>query len=260
MDAVWIAIAVIVGLVLGSFANVLIHRVPRGISVVSPPSACPSCGATIRAWHNVPVLGWLWLRGRCAGCGAHISARYPVVEAVTALGFVAVVDATGPDWSAPALLGLFYFAIVLSAIDLEWRRLPNLLTGAFAVVTVLSVLAAGIADGAWSDGVRALWGAVILGVLYLGAFVAYPKGMGLGDVKLAPSIGAVLGFLGWSQLAVGGFAAFLWGGLFGLAAMVRARRGRGVAIPFGPWMFAGAITGVVVGAPVVAWYLELVGL
>lgn len=260
MHVMWITIAAIVGLVLGSFGNVLIYRVPRGMSISSPPSTCPSCAAPIARRHNVPVLSWLWLRGRCARCNSRISARYPAVELATGAAFVAVIALTGPDWSAPALLGLVYFGIVLSAIDLEVRRLPDALTAAFAIVTAATLTIAGFATGEWSDPLRGLWGALILGGLYAAAFVAYPRGMGFGDVKLAPSIGAVLGFLGWAELAVGGFAAFLWGGIFGVMAMLRARRGKGVAIPFGPWMFVGAVTGVLVGAPLARWYIDLVGL
>lgn len=260
MTEAWVALAAVCGLLLGSFANVLIYRVPRSLSIVSPPSACPECATPIRRRHNVPVVGWLWLRGRCASCGARIGARYPVVELATGIAFAVVVGMTGPDWSTPVLLGLVYFGIVLSAIDLELRRLPNALTLAFAVVTVIAVIAASLGMGDWSDALRALWGALILGAFYGGAFLAYPKGMGFGDVKLAPSIGAVLGFLGWAELAVGGFAAFLWGGVFGIVAMVRSRQGKGVAIPFGPWMFAGAVTGVLVGPILAHWYLDLVGL
>lgn len=255
-----VAIASIAGVMLGSFANVLIHRVPRAQSIVSPPSACPRCGRRIRARHNLPVVGWLWLRGRCADCGAPISPRYPLVEFGTAVAFGAITWITGPSVETLPLLGMVYFGIVLSAIDIEHRRLPDALTLAFAISTAASVVGGAWVTGDWDDVLRACWGALILGCLYLGAFVAYPKGMGFGDVKLAPTIGAVLGFFGWGELAVGGFAAFLIGGSVGVLAMVRARRGRGVAIPFGPSMFAGAIIGVACGEAVATWYFDLIGL
>lgn len=260
MAALWIAGAGVLGLLLGSFANVLVYRIPRGDSIVSPPSSCPGCASRIRARHNVPVLGWLWLRGRCADCSAPISPRYPLVELWMGLSFAGVTAASGATVVTPLLLALVFFGTVLSLIDLDVRRLPNPLTAAFAITVAVGVLSAAALTGDWNAALRALWGALILGALYLAAFVVFPKGMGFGDVKLAPTLGALLGFLGWAQLAVGGFAAFLWGGLFGLAAMAQARRGKGVAIPFGPWMFVGAATGVLVGVPVADWYLGFVGL
>lgn len=260
MTALGGALAFVFGLALGSFANVIVYRVPRGLSIVSPPSACPRCNVEIKPWHNVPVLGWLWLRGRCASCGEPISARYPLIELGTGVAFAAVWVATGPSASTGVLLGLVYFGIVLSAIDIELRRLPNPITLAFAVVTVIAIVGAAAATGDWDGALRALWGALILGAFYFVAFLVYPKGMGFGDVKLAPVIGAVLGSLGWAELSVGAFAAFLWGGVFGLVQMARQRHGRGVAIPFGPWMFAGAVTGAAVGPPVADWYLRLAGL
>ncbi|WP_062202223.1 prepilin peptidase [Demequina salsinemoris] len=255
-----VLLALMLGLALGSFANVLIYRVPAGLSIVSPPSACPACGARIKARHNVPVAGWLVLRGRCASCGDAISPRYPIVEALVGALFVLVVIVAGPSVEALLLCGLVYFGVVLSAIDLETRRLPDPLTGAFAIYVAGVIVLGAATSGEWGDVLRALGGAGILGVLYLGAFLAYPKGMGFGDVKLAPSLGALLGWFGWPALVVGGFAAFLWGAIVGVGAMVAARRGRGVAIPFGPWMFVGAVTGVVAGAPVAAWYLDIIGI
>ncbi|WP_156155951.1 prepilin peptidase [Demequina phytophila] len=255
MTGILTAIAVLFGLLLGSFANVLIHRVPLGLSIVSPPSACPRCGTRIKARHNVPVVGWLWLRGRCAACGAPISGRYPLVELGTGVAFGLVTWFSGPGATTFALLALVYFGIVLSAIDLETRRLPNPLTAAFAITASLAILVPAAFTGDWSPALRAVTGAVALGLLYGIAFVVYPKGMGFGDVKLAPTIGAVLAFLGWPQLVVGAFAAFVWGAAVGLVVMARSGRGRGVAIPFGPWMCVGAVTGVLVGPAIAEWYL-----
>ncbi|WP_082104562.1 prepilin peptidase [Demequina soli] len=258
MTTIFIVGAVLAGLALGSFANVLIYRVPQGLSIVRPPSACPRCGHEIRARHNVPVLGWIWLKGRCADCSAPISPRYPLVEFAMGATFGIVTWLTGPGANTVVLLTLVFYGLVLAAIDLETRRLPNPLTAAFAITLAVVVLATAVATGDWSDALRSVIGAVALGLLYGIAFVAYPKGMGFGDVKLAPSLGAVLGFLGWPQLIVGAFAAFIWGAVAGVIAMRRARKSRGVAIPFGPWMVVGALTGVVVGVPVATWYLDVV--
>ncbi len=156
-------------------------------------------------------------------------------------------------------LALVYFGIVLSAIDLEHHRLPNALTSAYAIVTAVTVLTAGVVTGSWDSSLRALVGAVALGLIYGLAFVIYPRGMGLGDVKLAPTIGAALGFLGWPVLIVGAFAAFLWGAIAGVVAMSRQRQRKGVGIPFGPWMFVGALTGILMGDVIADWYLGLMG-
>ncbi|MDN4482050.1 prepilin peptidase [Demequina sp. SYSU T0a273] len=249
-----------VGLLLGSFANVLIHRIPRGESIVRPASRCPACGRPVRPGENIPVLSWLWLRGRCAGCQAPISGRYPLVELTVGIGFFVVVWAMGATWQALAVVALVYFGVVLSAIDLEHHRLPDRLTGAFAIVAGLCVLGVGVSAGSWEAPLRALVGAAALGLLYGVTFVVYPRGMGFGDVKLAPSIGAVLGVLGWAPLVVGAFAAFLWGAIAGVVTMVRSGRRKGVGIPFGPWMFVGALTGVLAGDAIADWYLGLMGL
>lgn len=260
MTYIPVVLALVLGLSLGSFANVLIYRVPLGLSVVSPPSACPKCDAQIKAWHNVPVLGWLWLRGRCASCGAPISPRYILVEVLVGVLFALTVWAQGLTAGSALLLGLAFFGVVLGAIDLETRRLPDPLTAAFAIYTTVVILAAGSLSGDWSGAMRALIGSAALGALYFLAFFLYPKGMGFGDVKLAPTLGALLAWFGWDIFTVGAFAAFLWGAVFGIGAMVAARRSRGVSIPFGPWMFIGAVTGVVAGGAVASWYLAVIGI
>jgi leader peptidase (prepilin peptidase) / N-methyltransferase len=248
------------GALFGSFGNVLIYRVPRGESIVSPPSACPACGAPIRRRHNVPIFGWLWLRGRCADCSAPISMRYPLIELLTGAAFAVVVAAYGVDGATPLLWGAVFFGIVLSAIDLHERRLPTSLITAFAVYLAIVMVAISVGTGDWAMWPRVLIGAAALGLLYFAAFLAYPRGMGFGDVRLAPVLGAFLGWFGWQQLVVGTFAGFVWGALVGLAAMVATRRTRGVKIPFGPWMFVGALTGVIIGRAVANWYLGFTGL
>lgn len=260
MDVIIALGAILLGLGLGSFANVVIHRVPAGESVVTPPSACPACGSAVKARHNIPVFGWLWLRGKCADCSAIISARYPIVEALMGVGFLLVALAVGPSWELPLYLAFVFFTVVLSAIDFETQRLPDKVVAAFAIITFVCLLAATAASGEWGSLVRAVVSAVALGAFYLGAFLVYPRGMGFGDVKMAPVLGAVLGFAGWAALTVGTFAAFLWGALVGVIVMAERRRSRGVRIPFGPWMFAGAWTGITAGSGVASWYLNVAGL
>lgn len=250
----------VLGVALGSFANVAIYRVPRGESVVSPPSACPHCGARVRPQHNVPVLSWLWLRGRCADCRGPISVRYPLVELSMGILFATVGVAVGVSWALPLLLVLAFFTVVLSMVDLETRRLPDRLLLPFAGFVAIGVTLIAIEEGEWNSLLRVVVGAAGVGAFYFIAFLVYPRGMGFGDVKMAPILGAALGSIGWSALVVGWFAAFFWGSLAGIATMLALRKRRGVAIPFGPWMFLGAWTGIVAGAPIAAWYLDVTGI
>ncbi|GAA4417759.1 prepilin peptidase [Actinokineospora soli] len=260
MVAVLLVFAGLLGLAVGSFLTVVAHRVPRGESVVRPSSRCPECGEPVRARHNVPVLGWLVLRGRCAGCGAPISARYPLVEAGTGVLFVVLAWRLHALGLLPALPAYLYFgavAVALSLIDLEFRRLPNAIVVPSAVVlAVLLAVAAGVGGDWWALG-RAGIGAAALFGFYAALAVLYPAGMGWGDVKTAGLIGGVLGFLSWSALIVGGFAGFVVGALVGVAVLAAGRGGRKTAIPFGPSMLAGALIGILAGDELGGLYTDL---
>ena len=262
------------GLLIGSFLNVVIFRVPAGRSIVSPPSACGGCGARIRPIDNVPVLSWLWLGGRCRDCKSPISARYPFVELLTGVVFAAIVLRFAPwealDGSLPQMVGalaetvaflvLAAVGVALAWIDLDTQRLPDaIVLPAYPVVGALLVVAAAT-TGEWGSLLRAAAGGAILFAAYFAMAFAYPQGMGLGDVKLAGVLGMVLGWLGWGELAVGAFGAFLLGGLFAVALVVARRAGRGSGIPFGPWMLGGAALAVLAGEPIWHSYLRLVGL
>ncbi|HET8617292.1 MAG TPA: prepilin peptidase [Actinomycetales bacterium] len=255
--AIWVCI---VGLLIGSFLNVVIWRVPRGESVVSPPSHCPGCDTAIAPRDNVPLLSWLLLRGRCRDCGTRISIRYPLVELGTGLLFAAMVWRFGADWQLPAFLYLAAIAVALGLIDIDVHRLPNaIVLPSFAVVAVLLLLPAAV-DGSWDDYLRALLGGVILFVFYFILAFIYPAGMGFGDVKLAGVLGGLLGWLGWGALAVGAFLGFALGGILGVALMVAGRAGRKSKIPFGPFMLLGALIAVFAADPLVDLYLGRVGL
>ncbi|GEK80997.1 prepilin peptidase [Agrococcus baldri] len=262
------------GLLIGSFLNVVIFRVPAGRSIVNPPSACGGCGNRIRPYDNVPVLSWLLLRGKCRDCSTSISARYPFVELLTGVAFVAVVLRFAP-WEAfeistlagigalaetLAFLVLAGIGIALAWIDLDTQRLPDaIVLPSYPVLAVL-LGTAGLATGEYGDMLRAALGAAILWGGYLLMAFAYPRGMGLGDVKLAGVIGMALGWLGWPELAVGAFAAFLLGGAFAIILVLARRAGRGSGIPFGPWMLAGTAVAIFAGDPIWHGYLRLVGL
>ncbi|MGN8245521.1 prepilin peptidase [Cellulomonas soli] len=248
------------GLAVGSFLNVVVWRVPQGMSVVRPPSACPRCQHPIRGRDNVPVLSWLLLRGRCRDCQAPISIRYPLVEAATGILFVATGLFAGPTWVLPALLYLVSISVALALIDIETRRLPDVIVlpsyvVALALLTLASWNPGGEAD--WGALLRALIGCAAMYTLYFVLVWVYPAGMGFGDVKLAGVLGLYLGWFGWSALAFGWFAAYLLGGLFSIGLLVAGRAGRKSAIPFGPWMLLGALVGIAAGEAVGQWYLGL---
>lgn len=262
------------GLAVGSFLNVVVHRVPAGLSVVAPASACPRCGHEIRRRDNVPVISWLVLRGRCRDCATPISARYPIVELATALLFVLVVLRFGPSLAAArdgmaaavatielvAMLYLMAISVALTLIDLDVHRLPNaLVLPAYPVIAVLLVVAAAL-GGDWGALLRGGVGLLVLGGAYLVIAIVVPGGMGLGDVKLAGVLGLVLAYLGWGPLAVGAFGAFVLGGTFAIGLMVAGLAKRGSGIPFGPWMLGGAWLGVFFGQPLLDAYLRIIGL
>ncbi len=258
----------LIGALIGSFLNVVIYRVPARRSIVSPRSACGSCGAPIR-WHdNVPILSWVLLRGRCRDCAAGISMRYPLIELGTALFFALVVWwAVGPGmanpWTAVTSIAFLYLSaisVVLTMIDLDTHTLPNrIVLPAYPVGAILLGVASLL--GAGSDRLlTAAAGAAALFGLYFLLAIAYPGGMGFGDVKLAGVIGLYLGWLGWAELAVGAFAAFLLGGVFSVVLLLARRANRRTAIPFGPWMIMGTWVGILAGDAIAAAYLLLFGL
>lgn len=248
------------GLAVGSFLNVVIWRVPRGESVVRPRSACPACGTGIRPRDNVPVASWLLLRGRARCCGAAISPRYLIVEATTAVAFMAVTWWLGWSWALPAWLYLAAISIALTAIDLDVRRLPDAIVKPSYAVLAALLAGAAVAQGDPRAIAGAAIGAAALGSLYLLIVLISPRGMGWGDVKLSGVLGMALGFLGWQMLAVGAFAGFLIGGVVGAALLVGGRIARRTRIPYGPWMIVGTWVGAVWGAPVASWYLGVAGL
>lgn len=256
-------LAGVVGLAVGSFLNVVVWRVPRGESVVRPASACPGCSTPIAARDNVPLVSWLLLRGRCRTCACAISARYPLVEASTAVLFsvtAAWAASEGQLALLPALLYLVAIGVALALIDLDVRRLPDAIVLPSYVVVAVLLGGAALVQQDPAAAVRALVGGVLLWLLYFVLCVARPGGMGFGDVKLAGILGAYLGYAGWSALVVGAFAAFLLGGAAGAALVVSRRAGRRSSLPFGPFMLAGAALGLVAGASLAQWYLQVSGL
>jgi leader peptidase (prepilin peptidase)/N-methyltransferase len=248
----------IVGLVIGSFLNVVIWRVPRGESVVSPPSHCPGCGHEIRPLDNVPVLSWLLLRGRCRDCGTGISVRYPLVEAGTAVVFGVLTLAIGLEPELPAFLYLGAVGVALAMIDIDVKRLPDaIVLPSYPVAAALLTVAAAV-DGRWEDLLRAGLGMVALYAFYFLLALVYPAGMGFGDVKLAGVLGLYLGWLGWAEVVTGAFLGFLFGGVVGGGLVLVRRAGRKSKIPFGPFMLAGALVAILWGGALADLYLDTV--
>jgi leader peptidase (prepilin peptidase) / N-methyltransferase len=248
------AISGVYGLVIGSFLNVVIWRVPRHDSIVKPPSHCPVCDAKIANRDNIPVVSWLLLRGRCRSCDAAISVRYPFVELLTGVLFAAVGARFAHSWALPAYLVLAGALIALSAIDLEHYLLPNrILYPADGAVVVL-LAAASAAEHDWGAFARATIAGAIAFAIFLTIHLVSPRGMGFGDVRLSFLLGFSLGWLGWGEVAGGLFSGFLYGAVVGVALIAFKVKGRKQQIPFGPYLAAGAMTFVLFGEPIVDWY------
>jgi leader peptidase (prepilin peptidase)/N-methyltransferase len=246
----------IVGLAIGSFLNVVIWRVPRGESVVSPPSHCPGCDQPIRNRDNIPVISWLLLRGRCRDCHEPIAVRYPLVELGTAAVFVALALRFGAAPELPAFLYLGAVGVALAMIDIDCKRLPDVLVLPSYLVAGVLLGAAALIGDQWPDLLRAGIGMAALYSFYFVLAWIYPAGMGFGDVKLAGVLGIYLGWLGWGELVVGAFLGFLFGGVLGLLLMVVGRAGRKSKLPFGPYMLAGAFAAILWGGALADLYLD----
>lgn len=259
-----IAVAGLFGLLIGSFLNVVIWRVPRDESVVRPGSACPGCGAPIRPRHNLPVLSWLLLRGRARCCGMPIRARYPMVELATGGAFAAVAAwaLVGPlsGWALPAFWYFAAISIALAVIDLDVHRLPDkIVLPSYPVVAALLLLPV-VLDRDGSALIRVAVGGVALWLFYFLLVVIYPAGMGGGDVKLAGLLGMYLGWLGYRELVVGAAAGFALGGVLSVLLLATGVVTRKTLVPYGPFMLVGAWLAVAVADPVSDWYLRAAGL
>ncbi|MDT4926991.1 MAG: leader peptidase (prepilin peptidase) / N-methyltransferase [Pseudonocardiales bacterium] len=246
------------GLAVGSFLNVVIYRVPRHESIVFPASHCPECSEPIKARHNVPVLSWVALRGRCHACKGRISRRYPLVEAGTAVLFAAVTLRFGVSLQLVAYLYLVAIGVVLAMIDFEVRRLPDSITLPSYVVSVLLLMPAGAVDGDWMGAGRALAGMVALLALFFALAIAYPNGLGTGDVKLAGLVGLYLGWLSWNAVFLAAIGSILIAGAAGSAAVATKHATRNLAVPLGPCLIGAAGLALFVAAPVASWYGSLI--
>ena len=241
-----IAFAAVLGAIIGSFLNVVVWRLPRGESLATPPSQCPSCGERIAPYDNLPVVSWLLLRGRCRRCGARISPRYPLIELLTAAAFAGVVAVRGFDEGLVLELPFVAGLIALAGIDYDHKLLPNMIVYPMAAYGLLATLLVDRDDLA--ENLIAGAGAFLF--LFL-AVLAYPRGMGMGDVKLGGAMGLYLGLSILPAL----LAAFLSGTVVGLVIIAREGAGaRKKAVPFGVFLALGGIVGVLAGPELIELY------
>jgi leader peptidase (prepilin peptidase) / N-methyltransferase len=241
--------AAVIGAIFGSFFNVVAYRLPRGESLSRPRSRCPGCQTPIKPYDNVPILSWLALRGKCRACGARISARYPLVEAGTAALCALVVVAKGIDEQALPGLALVLLLVPVTLIDLDHRIIPNrlMLVGAVVAPALVTLVSP-------DDLLEHVIAAVAAGAFFLIAVLAYPRGMGMGDVKLAAVLGLFLG----RAVAPALFVALVSGTLVGALVMARkgVQEGRKTAVPFGPFLALGGVVALFAGDALVDWYVN----
>jgi leader peptidase (prepilin peptidase) / N-methyltransferase len=247
MEAV--TFAGVLGAFVGSFLNVVSYRLPRHESLISPASHCPKCGAPVKPYDNVPILSWLLLRGHCRSCAAPISPRYPLVEGLTAALCAGAVLAHASASGIALSVALILLVVPAALIDLEHRIIPNTLTALGAVLAV----AIGLALDPAGEPERLIAGVAAGGFLLLAA-LAYPGGMGMGDVKLAAVMGLFLG----RAVAPAILVALLAGVLVGVVIIAEkgASQGRKTAVPFGPFLALGALVGVFAGQPLIDLYVN----
>ena len=247
MLALLVGYCALFGLIVGSFLNVVIYRVPRKESIVSPRSACPTCDVPIAPRDNVPILSWLYLRGRCRNCHSPISMRYPLVEAATAGLFAGVAARIGFSWTLPAYLVLAAGLLALACTDMEHLLLPKrIVYPVLGLFGALLVVAAAI-TGDWHNlFVAAISGAVWFVIFFAMNFIS-PRALGFGDVRLAPVLGLALGWLGVRYVLLGFFAANLIGAIIGIALIASKRMSRQQQIPYGVFLAVGTLLAIFAG-------------
>lgn len=244
-----------VGLCIGSFLNVCIHRLPKGGSIVHPPSSCPACGARIRWYDNIPIISYVLLGGRCRGCKKPISVRYPLVELLT--GLCAMVIWLNYGTSIPALIYFVFIValIVITFIDLDHRIIPDLIS--LPGIPIGFIASFGLPAVTWAESLIgiAVGGGSLLAIAVGYQLLTGKDGMGGGDIKLLAMIGA---FIGWQGVLFTIMASSFTGTVVGILAMLRAGKGMKMALPFGPFLATGAILYLFYGSRIISWYLNLI--
>ena len=251
-----LALAFLLGSIVGSFLNVCIYRMPRGLSIVSPSSRCPSCGTPIRPYDNVPIMSFLLLGGRCRYCKSKISARYPFVEALNGIMYVLAVGRFGLGFHTPVILAYCSALVVVTFIDLDFQILPDVITLPGIAIGLIagSLILPDPFDRGFVLGFKdAAIGLASGGILFFVIAVLSKGGMGGGDIKMMAMIGA---FSGWKSVLLTTFAGSLLGSVVGISLMVFKGKGRKTKIPFGPFLAIGAIISLFYGQEIAAFYLN----
>jgi leader peptidase (prepilin peptidase)/N-methyltransferase len=249
------ASAAILGLIFGSFINVAAYRVPADLSVVHPPSACPTCNHPIRHRDNIPVISWFLLKGRCRDCETPISVRYPIVEVATGALFVAAVFIVGLEPVLPAYLWFVGVSLTLVLTDLDVKRIPNRILYPGVVVGMVALFVGAVIDGELVAFGRAVGGGAVYFGLFLVLALIARGGFGFGDVKLAFLLGLFLTYQSWGVLGAGIALGIAIGGAIAIILLVSGKAGRKAKIPFGPAMVFGAYLALAVGQELSDWYL-----
>ncbi|MEL6853891.1 MAG: prepilin peptidase [Cyanobacteria bacterium J06607_13] len=259
-----VLIVFIFGAAVGSFLNVVVYRLPAGISLLYPPSRCPKCEQRLKPYDNVPVLGWLWLKGRCRNCKRPIAARYPMVEFVTGCLFVAVFGLSGVTWQTPGYWLFVCWLLALALIDLDTMTLPNSLTASGLLLGLgfqgwMGYLAmptpAGALRGVMTAVIASILGLWLFDLVGIAGSRAFGKAaMGGGDAKLAAMMAA---WLGWSGLLLATFLAAAVGALIGSSALALGVLSPKQHIPFGPYLAIGALFTLFYGDQLIGAYLAI---
>lgn len=255
MGPLWInGYVLFIGMCVGSFLNVCIYRLPEGASIVRPPSACPKCGASIRWYDNIPVLSYLWLRGRCRGCSTPISIRYPIIELLT--GLFAWITFLQYGLTPASLIYFIFIAalLVITFIDIDHRIIPDIISlPGIPIGFAASFL---LPDLDWLSSLIGIvaGGGILLSIAWVYQLITGKDGMGGGDIKLLAMIGA---FLGWKGVLFTIMASSFIGTLVGVTLMLRAGKGMKMAVPFGPFLAIGAIMYLFWGPQIIYWYFHV---
>ena len=257
--------SLVIGCIFGSFLNVVIWRVPNHISLVNPKrSFCPNCEAPIAWYDNIPIISWLVLGAKCRHCKEPIAVRYPIVEALGGLSFLAVtlgaIFGAYSPWILPELYVFAAVSIVIAYIDFDHHLILNVVLLPTLIATLALLALASLGTNEWNRLGRAVICAIVLGAFYLLLSIIWKGGMGDGDIKLAFILGLITGWLGWSQFIIGAFAAFFIGGFLSLVLIIGKKVDMHGGIPFGPSMLLGIWLGIFVGAPIATLYLQVTGL
>lgn len=266
MISFFVVVSLFFGLILGSFLNALAYRLPRKESLMTR-SHCTSCFKQIHAWENIPVISWLFLRGRCSGCKEPISLRYPLVELGTGLAF-AFLSWRALDMSCGCsflftlliFLSFAFVGIFITLIDLDSRRIPSEAVFSGLIVVLLGVLGYQIASGDSSRSVSGLASMAIYFIVYFLLWLFRPGAIGYGDVRLAGLTGLVLGWVSVETAILGFFLPWFLAMIWLIPSIVKKEKNSKTAIPFGPWMILGTLVAIVFGDILIGYYLRLGGI